>query len=407
MADMFYTWDIGTSLNRTDIRSVSELMMAALNPYGGEGAKINSLVEVLKKGSPINNFKHEWIEEDLNPGAVIMASGSDVDGSTTGTTFVCSNLETVRVGDYLRNMSKNIDEVMRVTAINTSTKTLTVERGFGVTDASDGHAEGDMFRIMNVSPQGSQLGDDMTRPRRTRYNYTHILTKDIVISRTVLETAMYNVKDEFENSLKKRIIEIKNDLNDNVINSIGSPEPDANTRGSMHGIIPMIKTGGDITRTSYIAPAAGTNIDPTTTLTFDALSDLIGLVAVKNGNRSGNYVVATGQEQYEIISTWPAGQVRRQYSGTGQTYGEYVDAIITKQAIEAKVVLDTNIPPGHLLVLDVDRIVLRPLGQSALLIYTGNLGDNGNDFKWGRLVAEWTVEVHNADKAHAIMPNLS
>lgn len=402
---IYNSFDIGTTLENTDVRDVSQLMFTALNTHPG------SLLSMIASASPVHNRKHEWVEQDLNPGTVTYdTTDGDIDGSASTTRFdTGGNLNGLKVGDFLKNKTQNIPEIMQVTAI-TDESNVTVERGYGATVGSTAHADTDVFEIIPAAQEGSSIGDDMTRDRTTRYNYTQIFDTAIKISRTMLNTQMYNVTDEFANSLMNRTIELKNKINYAMLNSVAKVSggaPSSTTYGSIHGIIPMLMCGGNIEASTYTSSSAGTVIDPTTSLTYDALSDLIGVCAIQNGNRDGNYVVATGQAQYENIASWPDSQVRRQYSGSGQQFGAFVDSVMTKQGISAKVVLEPDVPIGHLLVLDTNRIRVAPLQNSAMLMYIDELGTSGNDYKQARLVAEWTLEMHNADKAHGIMNALT
>jgi len=400
-SSVWASFDRGTSLADTAVRDVSPLLFAALNSHPG------SLAARIKKGDPVGNRKAEWVEQALNPDTVTLdGTNANVDGSASNATFAVTSGQQLRlkVGDLLKNKTQNIAEVMQVTVITSATD-ITVTRGYGMTDGSASHANGDVFEIIPAAQEGSAIGSDRTKARTTRYNYTQIFDTAVQISRTMMNTNMYNVSDEFANSVANRTIELKNRINYTMLNGVASAAASDSVYGSMMGIIPMILAAGDVTAS---AAATGTNIDSSTTsLTYDALSDLIGVCSIANGNRGGNYVVVTGQAQYENIATWPDGQIRRQYGTSGMTYGGTVDAVISKQGITASVMLEPDVPIGNLVVLDLNRIELCPLANSAMLMYVDDLGTAGNDYKQARLVAEWTLKMHNADLAHGIMNALT
>jgi len=405
---IYNSFDRGTSLEDTAVRDVSELMFAALNVHPG------TLINLIASEKPVANRKHEWVEQTLNPSKVTLVAKAvtGVENGDTETVFKTSAADAALLteGDLLKNVTANVNEILQVTAVDSSTYEHTVVRGYGASAGSTDHSAGDEFEVMPARQEGSSIGSDRTRDRTTRYNWTQIFDTAVKISRTMMNTQMYNVPDEFKNSLMNRTLELKNQINYAMINSTaieGGGSPSSTVYGSMSGIIPMLLTGGDIEATSYTTASAGTVIDPTTALTYDALSDLIGVCAISNGNRDGNYVIATNQTEFEVMSTWPDGQVRRQYSPNGQQYGAFVDSVMSKSGIPAKVILEPDVPPGHLLVLDVNRIKLRPLQNSAMLMYVDDLGTSGNDYQQARLVAEWTLEIHNADVAHGIMNALA
>lgn len=411
-AGYYNSFDRGTSLADTAYRDVSALMFASLNSHPG------NLISRIASAAPVPNRKHEWVETPLNATTVTLV-GTDVNGIEDGNgagdvyiTLSAADAALVKVGDILKNRTQNIDELMQVT-VNAS-GVLTVTRGYGASvaggTAGGTHAVGDKFEVMPVDQESSAIGSDQSRNRLTRYNRTTIFSKAIKLSRNMMLTDMYNVSDEFMWQLEQITSVLKNQINYSFLNSTavqGGGGPSSTNYASMTGIIPLILQGGNVEATGYTAAASGTVIDPTTSLTYDALSDLIGVIAYTNGNRDGNFVVATGQAQYETIATWPDSQVRRQYGANGQTYGGFVDSVMTKQGISADVILEPDIPVGHLLVLDTSRVQLRPFKNSAMLMYVDDLGFNGNDYKQARLVAEWTLELHNADTAHGIMNALT
>lgn len=399
----YASYDVGTSLGRTDVRDVSPLMFAALQ-------QDHDLISRIKVGAPATNQKAEWVEQSLNPDSIVLEAGtSSVEDGATETLFTATAAEiaTVKIGDLLKNKTQNIAEVLQVTAKPTST-TLTVVRGHGATSGSASHAAGNEFWVMPGNQQGSARGTDRTKSRVTRYNWTQILDVDVQVSRTMMNTAMYNVADEFTSSVAQRTIEAKRYLANAIINSAtqGSTAPSDTVYPYMSGLIEMINYSGD-----PMTPASANTatIDSsTTTLTYDALSDLVGLIYTQGGAGAGsNLLIITGQAQYEVIATWPDSQVRRQYGPQGQQYGGFVDSIMTKQGIAADVMLEPYVPVGRLLVVDLNRIELAPLANSAWNMYSSPLGEAGNDFQGARLLGEWTIKVHNAGAAHGMMTALT
>lgn len=398
-SSVWSSFDRGTSLADTAVRDVSPIMFAALNlPFG-----ISSRIKI---GAPVTSRKAEWVQETLNPNTVTLnATAANVDGSASNTTFAVSTGQSgrLKVGDLIKNKTRGAGgEVMQVTAI-TSDSDITVTRGFGSTSGSTAHADADVFEIMPADQEGSPAGTDRTRARTTRYNFTQIFSTDVKLSGSMLATNMYNVPDEFTNSVKKRTIEVRKRLDYTVVNGIASAAPSDTVYGTMGGVIEMINTGGDISTPG----SAGTNVDSTTTaLTYDKLSDLIGTLH-DNGNSTGNFLIATNRTEYEVVATWPDSQVRRQYNTTGATYGGFVDKIVTKQGISADVMLTPEVPVGYLLVMDLGRIELNPMQGRAWNMYTNKVGDNRDDFAAARLLGEWTLKMHNADTAHGMMTALA
>jgi len=382
-------------------------MYAALNlPFG-----ISSRLTI---GAPVTNRKAEWVEDSLNPDTITLeADNGTVEGNATNTAFgvvTGTALATnAKIGDLVKNKTRNAGgEVMQITAI-ASANQYTVTRNYGLSfgavagTGSTDHADGDVFEVMPASQEGSSIGSDRTKARVTRYNYTQILDTPIQMSGTMLNTNMYNVASELQHSVMNRTIEVKKRLDYTIINSAASAAPSDSVYGTMAGLIELIEKAGDIS-----TPGSNTDtIDSSTTaLTYDALSDVVGNI-YDEGNGTGRFLIATNRTEYEVMSLWPEGQMRRNYSGTGQQYGQYVDSIVTKQGITCEAILAPEVPPGILMVLDLNRIELCPMQGRAWNMYVDPVGFNGNDYAQWRMLGEWTIKMHNAGKAHGLMTALA
>lgn len=375
-------WSSFDNASGMDIRDVSPILLAALNSK-------HDLISRIKVGAPVTNRKAEWIEQSLNPGKV--TAGEAMDNSETTFTLASGHGSRVKVGDLLIPTEAGKTEVMQVTAI--SGDDLTVTRGYGSTSAET-HSDAKDFRILPANQEGSSAGADRTRQRSSRYNYTQIFDIDVLLSDTALNTAWYNVPDEFLNSIQHRTIEIRDRMSDAVLNGIIGAAPGDSAYGTMGGIIEYVSANSNAKDTS------------TTTLTYDALSDVVGTI-YDNGNTDGNFVVAVPRSQYEVIANWPDSQIRRQYGPNGQAYGGFVDKIVTKQGIYADVVLEPFMPASNLLVLDTNRVEINPMQNRAWKMYVSEVGEARNDYKAGRLVGEWTLRIWNPDTAHGLMTALT
>lgn len=407
----FATYERGGAwqVNDSAPRDISKLFLSALREDHG-------LVSKFSVGEAFTNEKHEWFEDAINPDKITLVAGSSSveDGdSTTLFTGSAAHIKTVKVGDRLKNATRNIPEVMLVTAV-ASTTTLTVERGFGQTIGSVSHMAGDKFWVMPANQQGSGPGSDRTLTRTPKYNWPQLIDLDVIMTRAQVNNPMYNVVEEFDKSLLDRTYEGKRYLNNVVINSVSSGMagalPAATNYPSMSGVIEMIgydglPTGAD---SSGVYTNSTTIDSSTTALSAGALSDLIGSIYAQGGASEGsNMIIATNQTEFEVMADWPAGQIRRDYGTSGMTYGGTVTQFISKQNVSCPIVVDNYIPVGHLLVLDLSRISLHPATNTSWVMYKNEIGDNRNDYKAARLLGEWTLEMHNAGTAHGMMTALA
>lgn len=409
----FATYDRGGAwlVNDSAPRDISALFLAALRQDHG-------LVSKFTIGNAFTNQKHEWFEDSINPDQVTsLPGGANITGSATNTliTLSVAQAKTIKVGDRLKNATRNVPEAMLVIEKPT-TATLAVERGFGQTVGSTAHADNDKLWVQPANQQGSGPGTDRTLTRTPKWNWPQLIDLDVIMTRAQVKNPMYNVSSEFDKSLLDRTYEGKRYLNNVVINSVSSGMagalPSATNYTSMSGIIEMIGYDGVATGADHSGVYTNTTtIDSTTTaLTSDKLSDLVGKVYAQGGAAEGsNMIIATNQTEFEVMSGWTAGQIRRDYdkNPTGQTFGSVVTKFISKQNVTCPIVVDNYIPVGHLLVLDLSRISLHPAIDTAWVMYKNEIGDNRNDYKAARLLGEWTVEMHNAGTAHGMMNALA
>jgi hypothetical protein len=131
-----------------------------------------------------DNFKYEWGEK-------VNAPDKDaVNGTTgTGTSIVVDNSAYFRVGNLVK--VPRTGEVMRVTAINTGTETLTVVRAVGSTTVAAVADNDDLFIIGTAFAEGSAKGAAQNHQETIPFNYTQIFKTDVAASRTQTQTKSY------------------------------------------------------------------------------------------------------------------------------------------------------------------------------------------------------------------------
>lgn len=125
-ADLRSTFDVANMISGSQVRQVQE----RFERLPGKQAV---LVPRLGYGKPVkfnDAMKYEWIIDEYRPTHVKINNGAGY--NTSATDIVVDEADIVQVG----HMLKNGDELMRITAIDSSTNTLTVERGFSSTSGA-------------------------------------------------------------------------------------------------------------------------------------------------------------------------------------------------------------------------------------------------------------------------------
>ncbi|MEJ9158790.1 DUF5309 family protein, partial [Bacillus cereus] len=117
-------------------------------------------------------------------------------------------------------------------------------------------------------------------------------------------------------------------------------------------------------------------------------------------NQGGNYKIVVGATQKIAISQFGNANIRltRQDNGRGQVVDHYVSDFGN-----AEILLNNNMPAGEILVIDANRLSIRPL-QTREFAHT-YLGKKG-DYMQGMIVGEYTLEMLQ-EAAHAKITGLS
>lgn len=342
-----------------------------------------SMIEVVTDPNQFaHNHKHEWNEDKLTPqadtttGAVLAAAVSVP--VTDGTRF--------KVHDIWVNT--NTDERIRVTAI--AANTLTVTRAVGGTDTA--MALGDELRLVaRPQAEGSDPGDDAGQQPVTQFNYTQIIDRTAVVSRSSQGTKKYGIESQIDYQVNVHMDQIARELNNTVIFGVRT-QRSATVRGSMGGVLSFLDQAG----ANKIDAAAGA---VSKTLLNSALEK-----AFANG--AGKLVAVCHQAQARKITALDSNyQIVRSDRTSGKVIYEYQGDIPGGAQTPAAIVVDPNYSKKRVDFVDVSRLRLVPFTE-------GNLRDfdatkNGADNIARRMLGEMTLEVKNALEMHASLQNLA
>lgn len=149
------------------------------------GSPMMRIVTERSQTVPAKNTTVRWLEDAPVPtwfqaDAQVLAAGTSLVTKTSSAPII--------VGDLLKIMSTG--EVVRVTANNTSTDTLTISRGFGGT-AGTIPADGWVLNLRGGQPEGDVSVDSRATVKSEYTNYTEIWKHSVELSRTITEVDHY------------------------------------------------------------------------------------------------------------------------------------------------------------------------------------------------------------------------
>lgn len=177
---------------------------------------ISFLMLASSKSEVTTNPKHEWFEDALIEHWDTEA-GSGLDDQAGSTSLVVTDVTKYRVG-HLILIPQAVDsalqpEMVRVTAVNTGTSTLTVVRGVGSTKRAI--AQGAvLFIVGSADEEGAARPTPKDTSPAAAYNYTQIFRTSLSISRTAMESEAYAAANGiWSERLRKKAMEHKRKMN--------------------------------------------------------------------------------------------------------------------------------------------------------------------------------------------------
>jgi Family of unknown function (DUF5309) len=346
---------------------VDELL--TLNPHQ------TPMISLVGFGSSIGAVEHTWFEDEMFGDESVVAGAKLV----ADTTIVVADVEPFRVGHVV----KIGEELLLVTAVNVGTKTLTVQRAYAGTVAS---AIADASKVEVLFVEGDEGRDARTaryKPRKRVSNLTQIFDDSVELSGTAMAVNQFGIDNLYESEKQKKQLELALQLEKAIINGI---RYESGTKRMMKGIRSFIE--------SNVQNAAGAPIKD------DMLTQAFKTIFEKGGMETGaTYKIIVGAKQKTAISQFDKASIRldRQDNGRGQVVDHYVSDFGS-----AEIVLNNNLAADEILIVDVNRIKIKPLnGREFAHTYLGVQGD----YMRGMLVGEYTLEFFQ-EKAHARIKNL-
>jgi hypothetical protein len=353
---------------RQDI--VDEIML--LNPY-----QIPLISALGITGGEVVNTIHEWYEDQLFD----TKSTVSVAASNSDTTITVASVEAFRSNQVV----KIGDELILITAVNTSTKVLTVTRGYGSTTAT-AIAQGATIEVMFVlGEEGADARESRYKPRVTVQNVTQIFDDSIKVTGTAEAVQQYGIDDLYESEKQKKQLELALQLEKAIINGI--KYNDTGTTRMMKGIRSFITTN--------VIDAASA------TLTIDMINDAAqAIYSIGGFKEGGNYNILVPAKQKRVLSKLLADKIALTRQDT--TRGQVVTNILTDFG-EFGVTLSDNLKPDEIILTDMNRMKIMPLRTRGFAhTFMGKTGDS----TVGQIVGEYTLEFRQ-EKAHARIKGLA
>jgi hypothetical protein len=326
---------------------------------------------------------HEWLEDELLP-------NTDTVDSASGSSIIVVNPSRFRVGDQIR--VTNQSEVMLVTAINTATSTLTVQRGYGGTSQGEVDEDDTLNIIGNAALEGGDADAARFTTRSRKTNYTQIFTASVEVSGSELAVRQIGVRDELDYAKHERTRELLRDLESSVINgraAASDPQGSSTVRRTMRGMLAHLET-------HRFSP--GTSGFPSAT---DLSEDQLNLALREIWNASSGRVdlVVVGGRQKRAINQFVDSN--RRFTPAGESFKDAINVYESDFGI-CRVVLSRYVPKGMVLLLDSSRIEVMPLaGRSFHYKPLASTGDRES----GQVIGEYTLELRN-ENAHGVIEGL-
>lgn len=290
-----------------------------------------------------HNPEFSWVENSL---ASRFDAVNDGTGMTSGdTAMVVDDATKFEVQDLVK--VTRTGEVVRVTAINTGTNTLTVTRGVGGGAAAINDND-ELLKIGSAFAEGSRSKDAVSKNPSKVTNYTQIVKTPFEASETLIHSDTYTSPRDFDMAANHAGIEHKKDWEEIYI--AGKPsETTANgetvrtTGGCLHFI------------TSNINSIAGTMTEAEFYAGFRT--------AFRFGNQTQKTLFAS-ELFVETINTYPRSKLELIQSDNDTTFGLRVMRFVSPFGnlnVVTHYLLEGSTYGGYGIVLDMSNVRARPL----------------------------------------------
>lgn len=352
---------VGKKLSVTD-----ELLL--LNPHQ------TPMISFLGFSDPVTQVEHQWFEDEM------YADKTTATAATAAATSITVADGSIFEKDYVVKVG---EELMLVTAV--AGNVLTVTRGYAGTTAAAVTEGADVEFQFAEGVEGADARKARYKSRVRKSNLSQIFTDTISISGTAAVTSQYSIDDLYEYEKQKKLEELAYQLEKSLIGGVKYESADGKVRqtaGLRSQVVTNVITAG--------GPLSEVNLGDA----FQAIYEAGGFAT------GGNYKIIVGAKQKRALSALDKNQIQLERQDNGR--GQVVDFFLSDFGA-AEVLLNNNLAPDELYIVDANRINIRPLnGREFAHTYLGTKGD----YIEGQIVGEYMLEVQQ-EKAHARIKGLA
>ena len=332
------------------------------------------LLGMIGTGEAATSTKLEWLEDSVGPRRFYPT------GNTSGAlTVTADEVAMVKVGSLV--MASGGPELFKVdSASGTSITVSLVAANGGTRTAANAPANVAWNIVADPEKEGSEAGDGAVHQAKIGYNYTQIFRKDVTLSRSAIQTAVYgNLDNQINNQVSLKLEEMVRDMNGVLV--FGHRQERSGSALGMAGGLYEFATGEG---------ALSVDGGGTSALDDITINDAIQLVSGAGGNPS---IVYTCPAQARVIGASTRDQVRivREDRVRGNYVAQVVNAL---NGSLLTIVADPlmNVVPNEAWVIDPAMMSIHHMQPPTDSDSTGP----GFDGIRRSLIAETTFEFNNA-----------
>ena len=350
---------------------------------------------LLNKREDLRDHTCRWYEDDLltmNMTALSSGHGALTADVTDVDLVLASGQGTsrfLRVGDILRDTTAGKKELVQVSAI--STDTLTVTRAYGLTSANgntETHAVSAVWKLVShLQAEGSTISAGEAVNLTERTNYTGIIDQTVTMTRSQMRRVLQGgVGDPWQYQVTKALEKYERMMEETVIWSKEAIRTTGPLYGSTAGIKDLII---DRAGSNYVTTAAQFSYE-----VFDDACKTLWENGYDEGTPLVLLVPATGKQYCAYIHESAA---RAPYDSFA-TKGLKATHLVSTFGHEVPIIANSHLQSDEFMILNLDLITVRFV--DTMLAYDLPLGTAGTDMAARRFISEFSLEMHNADKAH-------
>lgn len=332
------------------------------------------LLGMIGTGEVATSTKLEWMEDSVGPRRFYPSANSS--GALTVT---ADEVAMVKVGSLV--MASGGPELFKVdSASGTSITVSLVAANGGTRTANDAPTSVAWNIVADPEKEGSEAGDGPIHQAKMAYNYTQIFRKDVTLSRSAIQTAVYgDLDNQINHQVSLKLEEMVRDMNGVLV--FGHRQERSGSALGMAGGLYEFATGEG---------ALSVDGGGTEALNDITINDAIQLVAGAGGNPT---IVYTCPAQARVIGASSRDQV--QIVREDRVRGNYVAQVVNAlNGSLLTIVADPlmNVVPNEAWVIDPAMMSIHHMQAPTDSDSTGP----GFDGIRRSLIAETTFEFNNA-----------